>query len=68
MQKIQGRATRTPLKTKGELNSCSTSGTSGVTLVRNLVISHERGNKDWTGTTTRNNISVAANHVMMTST
>jgi hypothetical protein len=47
--KTKDRVTRTPLITGGELscsgrvsNSCSTSGTSGVNLVTNPVISHER--------------------------
>jgi hypothetical protein len=47
-QKTKDRATRTPLKTMGELmcsrrvsSFCSTSGTRRATLVTNLVISHE---------------------------
>ena len=48
--KTKDRVTRTPLKTGGELrcsgrvsSSCSTSDTRRVSLVTNLVISHERG-------------------------
>jgi hypothetical protein len=48
--KTKDRVTRTPLKTRGELrcsgrvsSSCSTSGTHGVNLVTNTVISHEWG-------------------------
>ena len=48
--KTKDRVTRTPLKTvckfgcSGRISSsCSTSGTRRVTLVTNLVISHERG-------------------------
>ena len=48
--KTKDRATRTPLKTGGELRcsgrvsiSCSTSDTRRVNLVTNPVISHERG-------------------------
>ena len=48
--KTKDRITRTPLKTGGELmcssrssSSCSTSNTCRVNLVRNPVISHERG-------------------------
>ena len=51
--KTKDWATRTPLKTRGELrssgrvsNSCSTSFTCHVNLVTNPVISHEWG-KDW---------------------
>ena len=46
--KVKDRVTRTPLKTGSELScsgrvgsSCSTSGTRRITLVTNLVISHE---------------------------
>jgi len=38
-QKTKDRATQTPLK-----RSCSTSGASHVTLVTNVMISHEGGN------------------------
>jgi len=48
--KTKDRVTRTPLNTRGELrcsgrvgSSCSTSGTRRVTLITNVVISHERG-------------------------
>ena len=47
-QETKDLATRTPLKTKGELRcsgrvdtSCTTSNTRHVTLVTNTVISHE---------------------------
>ena len=52
-QKTKVRATRIPLKTRGELwcssgkvsSSCSTSSTGRVTLFTNRVISHEWGNE-----------------------
>ena len=56
--KTKDWATRTQLKTRGELrssgrvgNSCSTSGTCHVNLITNPVISHEWG-KDWKVLTT----------------
>ena len=52
-QKTKDQVTQNQLKTRGELrcsgrvsSSCSTSGTSCITLVTILVISHEWG-KDW---------------------